>query len=109
MALPAGSKRLSGDWCPELWALADDPYVMLLGGVVMRARWDAEGDQWADGAQEFLNRVKANWDRTGEVTWAVMAAMREKEGRREPPIKGLGGGRGLEVSPRAGESRQWWC
>ncbi len=59
------------EWCPELEALRDEPYVMLLAAVVIRARCDSPRSR---DARAFLERVRLN-ARAGAATEAVLAAM----------------------------------
>jgi hypothetical protein len=80
MGLPAGSKRLSGDWPKELEELQNDPVRMLLAAVVLRAKSDSGESR---SARRFLRRVEANCAETGEAGWAVIAAMHGRS--TEPP------------------------
>lgn len=46
-----------GEWCPELAALEDEPYLMLLAAVVLRAMWDSGSCR---EAKRFGEKVRAN-------------------------------------------------
>ncbi len=67
-----GSKRESGDWCPELEALQGDPAMMLLGAVYLRARSDAAV---SGQARRFLRRVERSYVEVGDAGYAVLMAM----------------------------------
>jgi hypothetical protein len=85
--LPETSKRNGGDWAPELDALREDPVLMLLGGVVWRAKQDAPESA---SARRFLARVRRCYAEVGDPGHAVLMAM--QNGDREARGTGRGSG-----------------
>ena len=70
--LPETSKRIGGDWPPELEELRGEPVMMLLGGIVWRARRDAEQ---SPAARRFLASVERNLGEVEDAGYAVLMAM----------------------------------